>query len=298
VSTIEIGNYIAKNRFDHDNLISMHRRGFTNFNFIYNCIKYPTSDQYLLRNLNLKNSLPEIWFKTLDKFNNVDTLISPLDYVYCGTNIFKSIGNIKTKDIRENFTYRKCEKVDLTKVKNLFSLDIVPNNVFTDIRKFTINNKLRFTHYRILHNDLYTKSKLNKIGLVDNPLCDRCLLNEGNECIEDVNHLLLTCPHSIECWRITENVLSKLTRESIKLDKNKILLGFNHTETKHFNAINTILAKVRNNFIQIKRPTWPNYDKIIMNQIKELIYIEKMFLDISKFDKKWRIIITNIESDG
>jgi len=51
-----------KNEFDRRNLEAMYDKGFVNFNFIYNCIKYPSSDWYLLRKKMLKKPLPETWF--------------------------------------------------------------------------------------------------------------------------------------------------------------------------------------------------------------------------------------------
>jgi len=261
---------------------------------MYNCIKFPSSDRYIFRNIVLKNSFPEQWFKIIDRFTNIDTLISPLEYVYCGHNNFKSINKVRTKDLRELLTYNSCDKIDFAKFRVNFNVTSIPENIFTDIRKQTINSKLRFTHYRILHNDIYTKKKLNKIGITDNPLCDRCLSN-NHEIIEDINHLLLMCPTTIECWKITETVLSNLTNENIVICKKRILFGFNYTETRYFLALNTILAKVRNNFIQINRPVTTHYDKIILNQIKEIIYIEKLFLNLAKFNKKWRYIANNVE---
>jgi len=294
VSTVDLGNYKAKSSFDKANLNEMYRKGFVNFNFIYNCIKFPSSDRYILRNMQLKQSLPEIWFRTLDKFNNFDTLIKPLDYILCDTNNFKRLNKIKTKDIRELFTYSECIDADLDKIKLTFGLDSIPERVFLNVRKSTVSSKLRNTQFRILHNDVYTKTLLHKIGIVENPLCDRCKDN-NIEILESICHQIIDCPSSINCWKQTEDILAKLVNENISIDKNKILFGFNYLDSKHYRALNTILAKIRNNFIQINRPVINNFDKIVKNQIQEVIDCEKIFLRSLIFEKKWTTIDNNLK---
>jgi len=231
----------------------MYKREFTNFNFIYNCIKFPTSDAYIVRNEMLKELLLDIWFKTLDKFNNYDTTLEPLEYIYCGVNKFKKLNSIKTRDLRELFITRKCESIDFNKIKNIFNFEQIQSDVFKNMRKFTVSSKLRFTHYRLLHSNIYTRDKLFKIGLVKNPLCINCL-DKGVEHIETINHFFFDCNESISCWQASSDLVSTIINENIYFCKNKVLFGSSYKDSKYDKTLNSILAKLRNNFIQINRP--------------------------------------------
>ena len=72
------------------------------------------------------------------------------------------------------------------------------------------------------------------------------------------------------------------------------MFGFVNMECKKHIAINTILAKLKNNFIQIQRPEANGVH--IMNQIKEIIKIEKTFMCERKFRNKWQLIESNIDN--
>jgi len=104
----------------------------------------------------------------------------------------------------------------------------------------------------------------------------------------DISHQIIDCPQSQECWKITETILSYITGDKINLCKYKILFGFEYTESKHYLALNSLMAKFRTNFIQINRPCKVNYDKIIKYQIKEILNIEKSFLKYRLFVRKWK----------
>jgi len=230
ISTINLGNYIAFDQLGTNNIRKMYNKGFNTFNFMYNCIKFSSSENYILRNETLRGALPPLWFNTLDHFNNFNMLIAPLEYITTDVNKFKRLEKIKNKNLREMFTYRHCESADFEKIKNEYNINNIPDKVFKYSRDFTVSSKLRNTQFLFLHRDIYSKSKLFKFGIVDNPLCDRCLKNKI-ECIENISHLLFDCPQSIVCWNITGNIISKLINEKIELDKSKILFGLIYEST-------------------------------------------------------------------
>jgi len=288
VASMRLINYKTKTSYEQSNLTNMQRKGFVTFNQIHKCIKYPTSDNYIFRNNAIKQSLPKIWFTILDSFKTYNTQLKPLEYIYIGLNKFKSIRDIKTKDIREIIKYKNCTEENLNNLltrAKLINQNINPEKAFKQARTSTISTKYRHLQYRILHCDIYTKEKLCKIGLVVNPLCDRCM-SQNKEFIEDFDHLFFGCEISKICWQITSKTISKLTKENIELDKINILFGLDHNQAKQHSAINTILARIKNNFIQITRPTNHNYEKIIIGQITEIMECEKFFMNKIKFEKK------------
>ena len=90
--------------------------------------------------------------------------------------------------------------------------------------------------------------------------------------------------------------MSHVTLEKIELNMDKILLVFKYNDTKYYRALNSMLAKLRNNFIQINRPSPINYDKILFRQFREIINIEKTFLNTNHFNKKWNKIEIGLNS--
>jgi len=241
ISSTNLMNYKTINELDQWNLDIMVAKGFYTFNHIYNCIIFPSSDTYIYRNNCLPQSLPSEWFKIMEKITaNKDILLKPLDYIFVETNKFRSINQIKTSDIRKMLTKRICTNEDLNEFKIKFSLESVPTDAFIRARICSLSTKYRQTQFRVLHCDIFTKNKLCKIGITDNPLCDRCLKNSNTEIIEDLNHLFFGCPSSVQCWNQTETILSTITNETIKLDKNKILFGLKHEDNGHHKAINSI----------------------------------------------------------
>jgi len=297
IASTNLENYEAPDEISQLNLNIMITKGFYNFNFIHNCIKFPTSDKYIFRNNGLKNSLPEIWFKVMEKFNtrNINTLLKPLDYIFCETNKFKTIGKIKTSDLRKLYTNIITTVADHEKIKSKLQLTEIPLNAFIINRRLCHSTKYRQTQYRILHNDIFTKSKLFQIKMVDSPLCERCLKKNKDE-IEDLNHLLFKCPTSQDCWKMAAELLTKITKIKVELDKNKILFGLKLNDHVNFKGINTIIMRITHNFIQIERPKKENWKIRLLIQIKEIINCEKMFLSEKNFNNKWSSIEHNVNN--
>jgi len=182
--------------------------------------------------------------------------------------------------LRQLYTYSKADSFDADKLKNLFDLTELPDNIFTKCRKHTTSVKLKMLNYRILHNDIYTLKKLYKIGMINSPCCNRC-----HETDEDLLHLIYNCPASREIWIFLQEFFSEIMNETIILDKKVVLFGFSYNEHKDYKALNTIISKIQNLFIQIERPQLKNCKNLIIHQIKEIIEIEKMFMNEKKFKK-------------
>ena len=68
----------------------------------------------------------------------------------------------------------------------------------------TISTAIRAFKFRLLHKDIFSKSRLHKIKIVDN----NC--SQFTDVIEDVNHLLWECPGSRETWNNLQQILSNL----------------------------------------------------------------------------------------
>ena len=86
----------------------------------------------------------------------------------------------------------------------------------------TKDNKLRELQFKLIHNILFTKFKLLKIGKVDSSLCAFCSSD-----IETIDHLFITCQITVQFW----SELFKFIKNEIAINKRNILLGlFNEQE--------------------------------------------------------------------
>ena len=74
--------------------------------------------------------------------------------------------------------------------------------------------------YKILHDILFTKSKLFKAKLASSDLCYLCL-----ETKQDLKHMLVSCPVVSEFWKVFLEWYETLTAVKLELSTAKILYG-------------------------------------------------------------------------
>jgi hypothetical protein len=106
---------------------------------------------------------------------------------------------------------------------------------------------------RVIHGDIFSKSKLHKIGLIDSPNCPKC-----NQ-VETKEHLLYHCPSTKSLWDYLTNLTNgrphssfkdtlfntpKLIVLKIKLELIGILYQINRPALDPRTAIRTVLNKL------------------------------------------------------
>ena len=102
----------------------------------------------------------------------------------------------------------------------------------------------RNTLLKVAHGDVYTKAKLTRFGMANDPNCPRC----GE--IEDLNHKIVSCIYVRKIWKETLSLTNKLKAEpngsEADLIENKILGASRDTHplilTIHSEIINRILS--------------------------------------------------------
>ncbi len=70
----------------------------------------------------------------------------------------------------------------------------------------TIATGIRSFKFRLLHKNIFSKSRPHKIKLVENNFCDFCL--QSAEINKDKNHLLLECPGCRKTWDNLQQILT------------------------------------------------------------------------------------------
>ena len=73
---------------------------------------------------------------------------------------------------------------------------------------------------RVAHGDIYTKEKLNRFGMVDDPSCPRC----GE--IETLRHKFLECDYVKRIWKVAlEHCRAVTTIDPTTVDQTEAVLG-------------------------------------------------------------------------
>ena len=72
---------------------------------------------------------------------------------------------------------------------------------------------------RVAHGEIYTKERLHRFGLTDNPNCPRC----GN--LEDLEHKFITCDYVERIWREAFKFINKINPVDPNESKANLILG-------------------------------------------------------------------------
>ena len=97
----------------------------------------------------------------------------------------------------------------------------------------------RATLLKIAHNDVYTKVKLARFGLIDQDKCPRC------DDPETLEHKIFSCTYTSKIW----NVLYSMIEQDLMQDPIKSILGARVEETM---ACLTIKAEILNRLLQLR----------------------------------------------
>ena len=126
-------------------------------------------------------------------------------------NSFKSIKVLTSKQIR--LTLSDNSPIQIYKIGPILS----PSQALTwalALSKLT-STKHKDIILRLSHGELYSKDRLARRGLIDNPACPRC-----NQ-LETLSHKYFHCPYVKEIWRKTLNQTDKLR---LTIDQNESLI--------------------------------------------------------------------------
>jgi hypothetical protein len=97
---------------------------------------------------------------------------------------------------------------DLSKPAETFNDSKFLPNVEKDLKQITLrkiamlkNTRQKNIYLRVYNNDIFSKEKLHKFGIVDSPNCSRC----GE--IETKVHLIFECPQVRQIWNKISNIV-------------------------------------------------------------------------------------------
>ena len=140
-------------------------------------------------------------------------------------------------------------------------------NWFNLLRKLT-STRHKDTLLRIIHGEIYTKAKLFRFNLIDNPGCPRCGL------LEDLNHKIFECTYARRIWGKTLESSNRLRLTPLDLSSDDSFTPENLLATVDTNpVVLTLHAEICNRILMLKddaqylvRPK-----VFVINAIKHLI---------------------------
>jgi hypothetical protein len=185
--------------------------------------------------------------------DNINTENSSLTHILNVEGRWVPINEITTKELQKTF------KLILNKISDAnFTVKLGIQNTDTiniiNFRKGCKNPRLRHIHFRLIHDDFFTYSKMFKYNMTVSPHCPRC----GME--ETTRHLLWECFESKNIWTIYNVILSDNGNNSY------LILEYEDIYRTESNTIASLIKmKIIQEMIQIDRPK--RWNKEILVQI-------------------------------
>jgi exonuclease III len=187
---------------------------------------------------------------------------------------------VKELQVTLKTTLKRIDELD---VKLKLGINNYDEENIIRLRKNVKNPKLRNIYFRLIHNDFFTRVKMKKYKMVDTDKCSRC----GQ--METLKHLLWDCNDSYNIWNIFNNTLSKLSNETISVNRyDDIFYAINSP------SLGLVKIKIIQELIQINRPknwTTDNLTNIINNLVDIERYNAVQERKLDKFKSKWQNLI-------
>ena len=137
------------------------------------------------------------------------------------TQPWENLKELTTKTIHKSFVKHMFEEP--TTKQPLIADGLTPDQIskyFNLAFSITIETKLTMFQYKILHDIVFTQSKLFKAKLANSDRCYLCLKTK-----QDLKHMLVSCPVVSEFWKIFLEWYETLTAIKLDLSTVKILYG-------------------------------------------------------------------------
>ena len=127
--------------------------------------------------------------------------------------------NVTAKIARKMFVLKMVKPPNVERI--LAEQNLTVKAIYELPFKVTMENKLRYFQYKVVHNILPTNSKLYKMKLRTSPSCDRC-----NHPHENLLHLLYECPSTQIFWQMVISWWNEKRSENVTLNATDIVYGY------------------------------------------------------------------------
>lgn len=135
-------------------------------------------------------AIPDDWKRTVNTDVHNTNIHRTIDICIENRNVLCNLSMYSSKKLYQCILEMFSEKpTGIVLWKNLFNIEDVDFiNVWHHVNMYWKPVNMTELDYKILHNCLFTKVKLQKIGLTDNDLCSVCGIES-----EDILHMFLNC---------------------------------------------------------------------------------------------------------
>ena len=267
------------------------QHGIESFHHLLNEARYPRSNRLQTCAREILSFFPNEWIEIVSNMEDIDASLTYSNMYLAGKWQLIDNSKITVKSLREILSVKSSGYVKpyLNQAKfELSNLNEYEHNPFLLVRQAMHAPRDRFYKYRILHGDVFCKSRMFKFKMVDSPHCSFC----PNE-IETVKHVIWDCPRSTRAWEYLESQ----TREALGreyLSYNTIILGNPEPNM----AMETMITWTLKLIMAINREELIN-NEVIANKFSTLFYYEKKAfgLNSKKMKSRWGNLIVRFNEE-
>jgi hypothetical protein len=224
IASTDIKDFIARKKHTFNGLFVKHLNalGIITYFELLNESKFPRSDRIKIFANNVLASFPKEWKNKFESLEMIENNRQEPNLMCFNVERCTEIRKVKVSHIRKCLLPLLDDFVKPQEKYKIEDISDCSSNPFLLARKMTISTAIRAFKFRLLHKDIFSKSRLHKIKIADNNLCDHC--SQHTEVIEDVNHLLWECPGSRETWNNLQLILTNLNID-YQISLKSIILG-------------------------------------------------------------------------
>jgi exonuclease III/uncharacterized protein YlzI (FlbEa/FlbD family) len=286
IASTDIKDFIARKKHTFNGLFVKHLNalGIITYFDLLNESKFPRSDRIKIFANNVLASFPREWKNRVEALELIENNRQEPNLMCFNVERCTKISKVTVWHVRKCLLPLLDDCVKPQEKYKIDDLSDCSSNPFLLARKMTISTAIRAFKFRLLHKDIFSKSRLHKIKIADNNLCDHC--SQFTEVIEDINHLLWECPGSRETWNNLQVILSNLNVD-YQISLKSIILGIENAPPS-VELIVTVIARLLARKCRPKSLSRNTIESEILNIMKIEHCIAKRKGKLDFFNKKWK----------
>jgi hypothetical protein len=210
IASTNIKDFITQKEHTFNGLFAKHLNalGIITYFDLLNELEFPKSYRIKIFANNVLASFPKVWKNRFESLQMIDIKQQKTNMMCFKVKRCIEISKVAVLLIIKCLLPLLEDSIKTQEKYKLEDSSDCLSNAFFLARKMTISTAIGRFKFRLLHKDIFSKSRLHKIKIADNNFCNHC--SQFTEVIEDINHLLWECLGSTETWNNLQLILSNL----------------------------------------------------------------------------------------
>jgi hypothetical protein len=229
-------------------------------------------------------AFPKYFRNTANNFNeNINRKDEEITHFLKPDSSWVPIHEITTKEL-QSILKIALNKITEFEPENKLGIDLTDKLDFELFRKNCKNMKLRSIHFRLIHNDFFTYSRMYKYKMSNTSKCPRC------DETETTKHLLWECRESQNIWGKYNEILMEQGIEYAQIRTYEDIYT-----TDKLGSLSIIKMRIVQEFIQIVRPvnwTKEKVKQLIVNLINIEMFNPSKNSNSNNTNMKWNIFMS------